>query len=164
MLQAKYAKLRKKKKQVAAFKNQGNAKPEENQPSKVSTLSSTTKKSLGSMDAKEQAKKLIRSGTINLQPSRQRETNEKSTGFKRYASFYIMLSTQCGNFSVTKILREINFWEFRGSKIVVFAILRCWILFQARSERGSRRLPRERSSEFSKNCRKNYHSHTCAWK
>ena len=91
MLQAKYAKLRKKKKQVAAFKNQGNAKPEENQPSKVSTLSSTTKKSLGSMDAKEQAKKLIRSGTINLQPSRQRETNEKSTGFKRYASFYIML-------------------------------------------------------------------------
>ena len=112
MLQAKYAKLRKKKKQVAAFKNQGNAKPEENQPSKVSTLSSTTKKSLGSMDAKEQAKKLIRSGTINLQPSRQRETNEKSTGFKRYAGFYIMLSTQCGNFKIflsLRFFREINF-------------------------------------------------------
>ena len=29
-------------------------------------------------------------------------------------------------------------------------------LVQARSERGSRRLPRERSSEISKNCHKNY--------
>ena len=38
---------------------------------------------------------------------------------------------------------------------------------QARSERGSRRLPRERSSEISKNCHSNtivrFHT-TCAWK
>lgn len=61
MLQAKYAKLRKKKKQVAAFKNQGNAKPEIDQASKVSSLSNKTKKTLGGLDAKEQAKKMIRS-------------------------------------------------------------------------------------------------------
>ena len=35
-------------------------------------------------------------------------------------------------------------------------------LIQARSERGSRRLPRERSSEISKNCHQNFLLHTCA--
>ena len=34
-----------------------------------------------------------------------------------------------------------------------------FFVIQARSERGSRRLPRERSSEISKNYRKNYHSY-----
>ena len=44
---------------------------------------STTKKSLGSLDAKEQAKKLIRSGNLKLQPLQERDKGEKSTGFKR---------------------------------------------------------------------------------
>ena len=37
MLQSKYAKLRKKKKQVAALKNQSSGKPEAEQTSKVSS-------------------------------------------------------------------------------------------------------------------------------
>ena len=83
MLQAKYAKLRKKKKQVAAFKNQGSTKSEQDQSSKTSSSLVSSKKSVGSLDAKEQAKKLIRSGNLKLQPSQDREKSEKSTGFKR---------------------------------------------------------------------------------
>ena len=37
-------------------------------------------------------------------------------------------------------------------------------IIQARSERGSRRLPRERSSEISKNCLRKSLLYTCAWK
>jgi len=83
MLQAKYAKLRKKKKQVAAFKNQGSTKSEQDQSSKTASSLVSSKKSVGSLDAKEQAKKLIRSGNLKLQPSQDREKSEKSTGFKR---------------------------------------------------------------------------------
>ena len=83
MLQAKYAKLRKKKKQVAAFKNQGSTKSEQDQSSKTSSSLVSSKKSVGSLDAKEQAKKLIRSGNLKLQPSQDKEKSEKSTGFKR---------------------------------------------------------------------------------
>ena len=36
------------------------------------------------------------------------------------------------------------------------AVIMKLLLIRARSERGSRRLPRERSSEISKNCHKNY--------
>ncbi len=83
-LQTKYAKLRKKKKQVAALKNQNNDKGERD--SKISPSSGTAKKSAlssGAKDAKEQAKKLIQSGRINLQPQSSKERGEKSTGFKR---------------------------------------------------------------------------------
>lgn len=88
MLQSKYAKLRKKKKQVAALKNQSSNKPEsELKPSVSTTLtsssSSSSKKILGAGDAKEQAKKLIRAGAINIAPSQEKDRGDKAAGFKR---------------------------------------------------------------------------------
>lgn len=90
-LQAKYAKLRKKKKQVAALKSQvsGGAKTENDIKLTASvTINQSTvnpaKKLLAIGDAKEQAKKLIRLGTINLQHSNENKNRgEKSGGFKR---------------------------------------------------------------------------------
>ena len=82
MLQMKYAKLRKKKKLLAAIKAQNSNKVAESKPISGPTTSSH-KKPLGTGDAKEQAKKLIRSGTINLQPTQEKDRGEKSTGFKR---------------------------------------------------------------------------------
>lgn len=91
MLQTKYAKLRKKKKQVAALRNQNTSKSEGDHPKikSVSTLPSNSvisalkKQPLGSGDAKEQAKKLIRLGTIHLNPTHERDRGDKATGFKR---------------------------------------------------------------------------------
>lgn len=65
MLQTKFAKLRKKKKQVAALRNQASGKTDTD--SKMAKATSFTKKSHITGDAKEVAKKLIRSGTINIQ-------------------------------------------------------------------------------------------------
>merc|ERR1711997_929984 len=64
-------------------KNQGSTKSEQDQSSKTSSSLVSSKKSVGSLDAKEQAKKLIRSGNLKLQPSQDKEKSEKSTGFKR---------------------------------------------------------------------------------
>ena len=86
MLQTKYQKLRKKKKQVAALKNQNSSKNDGD--SKLSPTGINAKKSglsseIKAKDAKEQAKKLIQSGRISLKPTSDRERGEKSTGFKR---------------------------------------------------------------------------------
>ncbi|XP_040577213.1 negative elongation factor E-like [Lepeophtheirus salmonis] len=71
MLQAKYAKLKKKKKQLAALKA---PKPSESEK--------TYKKVMEAKDSKEVAKKLIRTGTLQaIQKSV--EKTEKSKGFKR---------------------------------------------------------------------------------
>jgi len=86
MLQTKYAKLRKKK---AALKNHNSSKNEGD--NKLSSTTATpaanpNKKHLTSTagDAKELAKKLIRSGTINLQPSNKAKVGDtKAGGFKR---------------------------------------------------------------------------------
>jgi len=79
----KYAKLRKKKKLLAAIKAQNSNKDTESKPV-TGPITSTHKKPLGTGDAKEQAKKLIRSGTINLHPTQEKDRGgEKSTGFKR---------------------------------------------------------------------------------
>ena len=51
-----------------------------------------------------------------------------------------------------------NYWHF---KYEIFTKIK---IFQAQSERGSRRLPRERSSEISKNGHKNSFLHTSEWK
>ncbi len=86
MLQSKYVKLRKKKKLVAALKNPTANKTETDiklLSSSASTTSGPSKKPLSTGDAKEQAKKLIRAGAINLQPSQEKDRGEKSTGFKR---------------------------------------------------------------------------------
>ena len=83
VLQMKYAKLRKKKKLLAAIKAQNSNKDTESKPV-TGPITSTHKKPLGTGDAKEQAKKLIRSGTINLHPTQEKDRGgEKSTGFKR---------------------------------------------------------------------------------
>ena len=81
-LQMKYAKLRKKKKLLAAIKAQNANKDSDSKPATGPTTS-IHKKSLCTGDAKEQAKKLIRSGTINLHPTQEKDRGEKSTGFKR---------------------------------------------------------------------------------
>ena len=79
----KYAKLRKKKKLLAAIKAQNSNKDAESKPV-TGPSTSTHKKPLGSGDAKEQAKKLIRSGAIQLkEKDQEKDRGEKSTGFKR---------------------------------------------------------------------------------
>ena len=85
MLQTKYAKLRKKK---AALKNHNSAKNESDSKLSSSVTAPTknpNKKHISTVgDAKEQAKKLIRSGTINLQPSHKNDRGDvKAKGFKR---------------------------------------------------------------------------------
>jgi len=86
MLQTKYAKLRKKK---AALKNHNSSKNEnENKLSSSAAAPATNpnKKHLASTagDAKELAKKLIRSGAINLPPSHKSDRGDaKAAGFKR---------------------------------------------------------------------------------
>ena len=76
MLQTKYAKLRKKKKQVSASKNP--SKPDQDKVAK--SINSVPE----AKDAKEVAKKLIRSGQIHaIQKSVEKERLEKSKGFKR---------------------------------------------------------------------------------
>ena len=85
VLQMKYAKLRKKKKLLATIKAANSNKDfggESKETSKIPS-SSYKKPGLGTGDAKEQAKKLIRSGTINLGPAQEKDRGEKSTGFKR---------------------------------------------------------------------------------
>ena len=78
MLQAKYAKLRKKKRQLAAVKNPDAAEKAEKEAQKK-VVSTTSAK-----DAKEVAKKLIRTGAIAaIQKSAEREKIEKFGGFKR---------------------------------------------------------------------------------
>lgn len=86
MLQSKYIKLRKKKKQVAALKSQNSGKSETDvklTSTPTTTQTSSSKKPLGAGDAKEQAKKMIRAGTVNLKPSQEKERGDKSAGFKR---------------------------------------------------------------------------------
>lgn len=87
MLQTKYAKLRKKK---AALKNHNSSKSE-NSDRKLSNATNTpianpNKKHIATTagDAKELAKKLIRSGNIKLQPSSKAKVGDvKPGGFKR---------------------------------------------------------------------------------
>jgi len=78
MLQAKYAKLRKKKRQLAAVKNPDAAEKAEKEAAKKAVSTTNAK------DAKEVAKKLIRTGAIAaIQKSAEREKTEKYGGFKR---------------------------------------------------------------------------------
>lgn len=78
MLQAKYAKLRKKKRQLAAVKNPDAAEKAEKEAAKKAVSTTSAK------DAKEVAKKLIRTGAIAaIQKSAEREKTEKFGGFKR---------------------------------------------------------------------------------
>lgn len=82
MLQAKYAKLRKKKKQLAAHQN-----PSKSSESEKSIMSSNLnrKGDIEAKDSKEVAKKLIKTRAIvNIKKSvAERARAEKSTGFKR---------------------------------------------------------------------------------
>ena len=87
MLQQKYAKLRKKK---AALKNYLNSSKNESDNkssgSMTTPTSNPTKKQVNTAgDAKEQAKKLIQSGRINLQPAQKtdRADAKRASGFKR---------------------------------------------------------------------------------
>jgi len=78
MLQAKYAKLRKKKRQLAASKNPDAAEKAEKEAAKKAAATANAK------DAKEVAKKLIRTGALpKIQKSREQERTEKYGGFKR---------------------------------------------------------------------------------
>ena len=82
MLQTKYAKLRKKKKQLTASKNP--SKPDQDKVAK--SINSVPE----AKDAKEVAKKLIRSGQIHaIQKSVEKERLEKSKGFKRSQGTYV---------------------------------------------------------------------------
>lgn len=82
MLQLKYAKLRKKKKQLATHQNP--AKNTEAEKSAI-TSSQIRKGEIEAKDSKEVAKKLIKTGAlVNIQKTvAERARAEKSTGFKR---------------------------------------------------------------------------------
>lgn len=82
MLQAKYAKLRKKKKQLAAAKNPDPEKTAGAEAAKKVIFAG--KGATSAKDAKEVARKLIRTGAIAaIQKSAEREKTEKYAGFKR---------------------------------------------------------------------------------
>ena len=90
MLQTKYAKLRKKKKQLTAAKNP--TKPDQDKVAKSSNSVPEAK------DAKEVAKKLIRSGQIHaIQKAVEKERSEKSKGFKRsQGEIFLSCHSGCG--------------------------------------------------------------------
>lgn len=87
MLQRKYAQLRKKKKQLAAIKSNTEEERKERANSELEMMKKKNKPIPEAKDAKEVAKKLIRSGAIAaIKKAVEKEAKakaEKSTGFKR---------------------------------------------------------------------------------
>jgi len=87
MLQTKYAKLRKKKAALKSYLNSAKNENDNKSSNSMTTPSSNpAKKQVNTAgDAKEQAKKLIQSGRINLQPAQKtdRADAKRASGFKR---------------------------------------------------------------------------------
>lgn len=88
MLQSKYAKLGKKKKRLAQRTASGKTETQTDKLIMPSSSSQLKKSSpLNNKDAKdaakEAAKKLLRAGSININPTTERDRGEKSAGFKR---------------------------------------------------------------------------------